>query len=459
MDEQKKMDTSEMDALMDDFDHSEAENTDAGETASEDIGIVVPEGTDELELAVSDDSLVGENGEVNYSALDDLAMEMKPAETEFTEETVSQMQGEAEKKIEAREEYENSVAAEASNAADPDAIVLDEHGVDLLDSRRRSNRMYRGSYVHSIGNHAEFKTTTEEFREIRNKYIAAARSYYNGRGIVLEGVVTMVEDRQLVLKDGGAKVTCPCCVVVDGPVSVYIPIQYMTRMNLEGVDPKTNRVLLRNYANARIGSKVRFMVQKFSEGDQECLGSRLPVLDYDRRVNYLTPDSRGRYVLNEGDIVEARITFVGANRLGVEVFGVDSMIPLRDISYVRQIDLYEFLEKKYGTSDMIGKTIPVKITELTRKPFNVAFSLKEANADTRAIWVNKLKRGQTVKGVIVAVNRYGIFAHISNTEMDCICNVSERSPRLPNVGDVVSLFIYEVNKEDLKVSAFIHKIF
>ena len=396
--------------------------------------------------------LVEETEGEGSSELDE-GVDAVPEETVFSDAQIRQMETEAEQEAERFQ-----AAADAAEQAE-DALDLSSEGATLA-GRRNSRRRNPGEYSHAIGDRTEFESPREKYRRIVSEYVLAARRYHNGTGIVRSGTIMAIDDSHRIKTKAGDTVRMPCAKIIDGPVVVYIPIIYLTRLRIDVQgNAAQKRASLRSLANARIGSEVQFIVMSYNEETGYAIGNRLAVLDREKRLNYLTKTRNGGYLLNEGDIVEARVTYVTSNHMGIEAFGEEASLSIRDITYSHTRDLVKYLQDRYGVSDMTGRTLPVKITALSRDPFAVSFSVKEATYDERVLWIRGFNVGDLVKGEVVTVNVSGIFVRIGGTELDCICNYDSRATyRTPAVNDVVIVRLNNVDKENLRVAGSIRKI-
>ncbi|WP_456409879.1 30S ribosomal protein S1 [Oceanithermus sp.] len=131
--------------------------------------------------------------------------------------------------------------------------------------------------------------------------------------------------------------------------------------------------------------------------------------------------------------------------------GVRAFIPASQVDIKRVADLEEF----------VGKTIPVKITELSRKKGRVILSrrvlLEEDQKKKRAEVLERLEPGAEVEGKVVEVTDFGAFVNLG--AIDGLIHRSELSwgrfehPReVVKVGDVVKAKVLSVDRERERVN-------
>lgn len=169
-------------------------------------------------------------------------------------------------------------------------------------------------------------------------------------------------------------------------------------------------------------------------------------------------DEVARIVENE-DTVE--VTAYDANRGGllIELEGVRGFLPVSQLSAehyprVGSADKDEILQRLNG---LIGKPIKVRVLDADRKTNKLIFSEKEAVKDGLSERFEKLKVGDSVKGVITGVIDYGAFVNVEGIEG--LIHISEISwERVNNpsdyvkVGQNVEAKVIAIDKERLSLS-------
>lgn len=161
----------------------------------------------------------------------------------------------------------------------------------------------------------------------------------------------------------------------------------------------------------------------------------------------------------KGEILE--IQPYDANRGGmlVELEGIRGFLPVSQLAAghyprVSGADKDEILQK---LNQLVGKTLRVRILDISRKDNKLIFSEKEAVKDDMEARLSELKAGDVVKGVITGVIDFGAFVNVDGIEG--LIHISEISwervedPRkYVKTGDVVEAKIISIDKDRLSLS-------
>lgn len=164
-------------------------------------------------------------------------------------------------------------------------------------------------------------------------------------------------------------------------------------------------------------------------------------------------------VFDEGETVE--VTAYDANRGGllIEMEGIRGFMPVSQLSAehyprVAGADKDEILTR---LNSLINKPLRVRVLDVDRKANKLIFSEKEAIKEGLADRLEKLKIGDTVKGVVTGVVDYGAFVNVDGIEG--LIHISEISwERVNNpadyikVGATVEAKIIAIDKDRLSLS-------
>lgn len=163
--------------------------------------------------------------------------------------------------------------------------------------------------------------------------------------------------------------------------------------------------------------------------------------------------------LEAGEIIE--ISPYDANRGGllVEYEGVRGFLPVSQLSAehyprVGSSDKDEILQR---LNALVGITLKVRILDSDRKANKLIFSEKEAIKDGLAARFEKLKVGDTVKGVVTGVVDFGVFVNVDGIEgLVHISEISWERVNNPNdyvkVGQNIDAKIIAIDKDRLNLS-------
>lgn len=155
------------------------------------------------------------------------------------------------------------------------------------------------------------------------------------------------------------------------------------------------------------------------------------------------------------------VTPFDANRGGllIELEGVRGFLPVSQLSAehyprVGSSDKDEILQR---LNALVGKAIKVRVLDVDRKTNKLIFSEKEAIKDGLSERFEKLKVGDSVKGVITGVVDYGAFVNVEGIEgLIHISEISWERVNNPNnyvkVGQTVEAKVIAIDKERLSLS-------
>lgn len=160
-----------------------------------------------------------------------------------------------------------------------------------------------------------------------------------------------------------------------------------------------------------------------------------------------------------GEVIE--VAPYDANRGGllVEYEGVRGFLPVSQLSAehyprVGSSDKDEILQR---LNSLVGKMLKVRILDCDRKANKLIFSEKEAIKDGLAERFEKMKIGDTVKGVVTGVVDFGVFVNVEGIEG--LVHISEISwERVNNpsdyvkVGQTIEAKIISIDKDRLSLS-------
>lgn len=212
-------------------------------------------------------------------------------------------------------------------------------------------------------------------------------------------------------------------------------------------EDKQKRLLV----NQRARSEVDFIIRKVDEVNQIAIGDRISAMQREVRNWYFGKQKNGKYNLNVGDKVEARIVDATTMGLTVEVRGKEFRLYQQDISHRYMNDV----SKEYE----VGTTIPVIFTKLERVRasktqwiLNASVSIKEASNDPRRRYFDLYEVGTNVTAVVTGVETYGIYCRIEDSDgmADVLCKFStEEYKKLPKEGSIVYLRITAKDEANL----------
>lgn len=190
--------------------------------------------------------------------------------------------------------------------------------------RQATQTAARRSSVVAIGAQLQAETEAEKNR---NDLLDLVESMKSRR--VLSGTIQGVERPEnspshsmAVLYHGDFKVIIPAEEMVDPPE------------DLHGL-PKSE--VLFSMVNRRMGAEVDYVVKGVDQESGLAAARRLEAMAIKRREYYTGAGRDGNNLLYEGVCAEARVVSVLRGGIFVELFGVETYIPLRELNYQRML--------------------------------------------------------------------------------------------------------------------------
>lgn len=158
--------------------------------------------------------------------------------------------------------------------------------------------------------------------------------------------------------------------------------------------------------------------------------------------------------LKPGQYVSCNVKSIHNFGLIVDMNGVDALVPASEATFKKNFDL----NKEFT----VGQNIRAKILTLDWKENKVSLSLKDLIDDP---WVKNVvfKEGDIVSGTIESIKPFGIFVKLNDHFHALVPNKETGlPPRASTVGhfksgDVLDVFITEVNPEKRQIAASISK--
>lgn len=161
----------------------------------------------------------------------------------------------------------------------------------------------------------------------------------------------------------------------------------------------------------------------------------------------------------KGEILEVMPYDANRGGLLIELEGIRGFLPVSQLAAgnyprVSGADKDEILQK---LNQFVGKTLRVRILDVSRKENKLIFSEKEAVKDEMQERFEKLNVGDTVKGTVTGVIDFGAFVNVDGIEG--LIHISEISwERVENprdyvkTGDTVEAKIIAIDKDRLSLS-------
>jgi len=193
----------------------------------------------------------------------------------------------------------------------------------------------------------------------------------------------------------------------------------------------------------RLGAEVDFIIKGIDAKSGIAAASRLEAMSAKRREYYFGTDRDGNNLLHEEIIAEARVISVIRAGIFVDLFGLETYIPLRELSYQRWVDA--------GSHYQAGQRILVKILEIERSDRNnikVTASVKQAGENPYEKALRRYSVGNRYVGTVSMVDTNGVFVSLDGG-IDCLCSYPKRGR--PPRGSRVTVRILGINHDSNRI--------
>ena len=193
----------------------------------------------------------------------------------------------------------------------------------------------------------------------------------------------------------------------------------------------------------RLGAEVDYIVKGIDGKAGIAAASRLEAMAAKRREYYFGTDRDGNNLLYEGICAEGRVVSVIRAGTFVDLFGVETYIPLRELSYQRMMDA--------SSSFQPGQRILVKILGIDRSDRNhirVSASIKQAGENPYEKALRRYSIGNRYVGTVSMVDTTGVFVALDGG-IDCLCSYPKRGR--PPRGARVTVRILGINHDSNRI--------
>lgn len=252
--------------------------------------------------------------------------------------------------------------------------------------------------------------------------------------------------------------------VKHGHFTVKIPAHMLTslRVDLDELDNTKRNRYLQNMADMFLGATIDYIVLDVDEEGLIATGSRLLAMKIKRIRNFfVNQKSTGKPMINEGDLVQARVCGVTSYSLYIEYGGVQERLTASDISYTRIQDL--------NSEFCTGQLVPVRIKSIKLEKESASgvkyvvhahASIKEAGPDIRKEELEKYSVGAKVLGEVTLIDTVASRYYIKmlDTSLELYGHISGEFKRRPAVGQRVMARITNIQPDDCRIYGEIVRI-
>lgn len=238
--------------------------------------------------------------------------------------------------------------------------------------------------------------------------------------------------------EGGSTIT----IVYYKNFRVVIP---MTEMMINLVEDETHNYgelsLRQNkIVNTMLGCEIDFLIKGLDTKERSIVASRKDAMLKKRQIFYFDQDSSGTPKVYPNRIVQARVISVSEKVVRTEIFGVETSIPARDLSFDWLGDARERFR--------VGDHILVRIIDINAKDpehLTVRADVKSVEGDTSKANMALCKVQGKYAGTIEDIHKGTVFVRLS-IGVNAIAHSCYDS-RTPGKKDEVSFVVTHIDTE------------
>jgi len=229
-------------------------------------------------------------------------------------------------------------------------------------------------------------------------------------------------------------------IEVDG-IRGFLPVSQLSADHYPRVSGADKDEILQKL-NSLIGKTLKVRILDASRKDNKLIFSEKEAAKDSMQARFAE--------LKVGDEVDGTITGVIDFGAFVNVDGIEGLIHISEISWERVEDPTKYVK--------IGDRIKAKIIAIDKE--RLSLSLKQMTEDPWLKDVDKIKKGQTVEGVITRITPFGAFVQLTPS-VEALVHVSEIADNKEDAVDPEKIFklnetkkfkILDVNKEARKIA-------
>ena len=221
----------------------------------------------------------------------------------------------------------------------------------------------------------------------------------------VHGVERTADDAVAVIYHGAYKVIIPTYEAIVPP-SNYRDIP----------KAEVNEYLL----TKRLGAEFDYIVKGIDTEARVAVASRIEAMKIKRKWHYYDIEKEAGRFLYEGVIAEARVVSAIRTGIFVDLFGVETFIPLRELDYQRLMDASLHFSP--------GQRVLVKVLTIDRKDRNniqVTASVKQTTENPCIAAIRKYTVGDKYVGTVSMIDTNGVFVALDGG-IDCLCSYPKR---------------------------------
>ena len=311
-----------------------------------------------------------------------------------------------EKSEEIKTEKNNEAENPAGETAEPQSDKSDtDDASKIIKKTSTTIKRARRTPVIAIDERLVAQTDEEKLRDNLIDLVESMKS-----NVLLSGTVQGVEQ--------SPNNPYSLAVIYHGEFKILIPAnEFMEEPDDTHDQPK--ETVLNYMMTRRMGAEVDYVIKGIDANARIAAASRLEAMHIKRRQYYFATDRDGNNIIHSGINAEARVVSVIRAGIFVDLFGLETYIPLKELSYQRLLDA--------ASQFQTGQRILVKILEVERKNHEarVLASVKQATENPYEKALRKYSIGNKYVGTVSLVDTNGVFVALDGG-IDCLCAYPKR---------------------------------
>ena len=311
-----------------------------------------------------------------------------------------------EKSEEIKTEKNNEAENPAGKTAEPQSDKSDtDDASKIIKKTSTTIKRARRTPVIAIDERLIAQTDEEKLRDNLIDLVESLKS-----NVLLSGTVQGVEQ--------SPNNPYSLAVIYHGEFKILIPAnEFMEEPDDTHDQPK--ETVLNYMMTRRMGAEVDYVIKGIDANARIAAASRLEAMRIKRRQYYFATDRDGNNIIHSGINAEARVVSVIRAGIFVDLFGLETYIPLKELSYQRLLDA--------ASQFQTGQRILVKILEVERKNHDVRVwaSVKQATENPYEKALRKYSIGNKYVGTVSLVDTNGVFVALDGG-IDCLCAYPKR---------------------------------
>ncbi len=281
---------------------------------------------------------------------------------------------------------------------------------DKVDSKKDglgvAERRYNTEQIITIGETLSVKTEAA----IYNEAAIDIRDSMQNRKILtdtIDGMETIDGHTVAVLYHGDIKVMIPLEDVVNPPTHIRSDVK--------------RRDAHEYMLTKRLGAEIDYVIVDLDNKNTVAVGNRHIAMEIKKNTYYFRKDRDDDYILYNDRLCEARVVATIKDGIFVELFGIETYIPIEELSWQRMVDATEHF--------VVGNIILVRIQKLERNlddmSVNVKVSVKRTTENPALKAIKTLSLKQKYVGTITQVDVEAVYVRL-NCGVDCRCDFPKR---------------------------------